>query len=203
MVWYTISDERRICKLSIQSSIVKSVQLFTKQTCQGLMDVVEVWMRYILILVEICGCFRCVLQVLSDNVVLKKSSSDRLFHYVLTGRPSDQSEQRFWSGRAIPRHPQDVGCRGYELFSRFLSVCVKAERLIAFALVSRYEKNVISQPQRLRLCHVTCKNHIWRSYDIQVRWDKALGDVPLSYSSRVLWWHTAIGLAALLQVKHI
>ncbi len=35
------------------------------------------------------------------------------------------------------------------------------------------------------------KSNVWRLYDIQVRREKALGDA-------VLWWHTPIGLAALL-----
>ncbi len=51
---------------------------------------------------------------------------------------------------------------------------IRAERLIAFAIISRYEKNAISQPQRLRLyCHVKRESNVRRSYDIEVRREKA------------------------------
>ncbi len=63
-------------------------------------------------------------------------------------------------------------------------------------------KNAISQLQSLRLYsgHVTRESNVGRSYDIQVRREKALGGRPLSYSSRgTLMTHTDRSSSAALK----
>ncbi len=63
---------------------------------------------------------------------------------------------------------------------------IRAERLIAFAIISRYEKN------DLKIDGMTSK------------YGEIKHKETLSYSSHgTLMTHTMIGLAALLQVEHI
>ncbi len=74
----------------------------------------------------------------------------------------------------------------------------RAERLIAFAIISRYEKTRFFNR---RGCDYTVTWHARvgvkrcvrledRSYDIKVRREKALGDVCSLIALTVLWWHT-------------
>ncbi len=71
----------------------------------------------------------------------------------------------------------------------------RAERLIAFAIISRYEKirflnrRGCSYTVTWHACDVTLCN-VWQSYDIQVRRQKALGDECSFIALGVLWWHT-------------
>ncbi len=59
------------------------------------------------------------------------------------------------------------------------------ERLLAFAIISRYEKHVFSTAEAaITLGHVTCESNVWRSYDIKVRPRESIRRRPLSYSSR-------------------
>ncbi len=104
---------------------------------------------------------------------------------------------------------------------KYISVSTKiwsstrAERLIAFAIISRYEnkRDFSTAEAAISLHSVTWHARVGvkrsvrledRSYDIKVRREKAYRRRPLSYSSHsTLMTHTTIGLAALLQVKHI
>ncbi len=84
-----------------------------------------------------------------------------------------------------------------------LSVELRAERLIAFAIISRYEKNIF-QPQRLRLYgHVTHESNVWRSYVIKVQLEKALGEVRSLIALAVLWWHTDRSSSAASRRTHL
>ncbi len=93
------------------------------------------------------------------------------------------------------------------LWTYILNNCVssRAERLIAFAKISRHENSIFpwTAEAAIILCHVTRESNVWRSYNIQVWWEKTLGDVLSLIAFAGLWWRTPIGPAALLQVKHI
>ncbi len=87
---------------------------------------------------------------------------------------------------------------------------IRAERLIAFAIISRYEKTrffnrrgcdyTVTWHARVKRC-VRLED---RSYDIKVRWEKAYRRHPLSYSSRsTLMTHTDRSSSAASSRTHL
>ncbi len=84
-------------------------------------------------------------------------------------------------------------------------LCSRVEQLIAFAIISRYENLIFHVTCHVTwfASHVTPESNAWRSYDIYVWREKALGDV-CSYSSRsTLMTHTDLSSSAALSRTHL
>ncbi len=80
---------------------------------------------------------------------------------------------------------------------------IRAERLIAFAIISRYEKK--TRFLNRRGCDYTVTWHARVMYDDRMTFkcgERKHKETSALLALAVLWWHTWIGLAVQLEVEH-